>query len=184
MVVITSPLAPLTLPVLVKFLLAQSIKISLQTMIRMLGMVILIPLISVELLRRLAPFLLESLMKRQFPISLVIFSIINLGVFSRYADFFYQKPATILVAALVGIALAVIYLGAGLLFLWRKPVEDRVASAISIGNMNNVLVIVFSSQFFGPLEPTVAAMYMIPFFGLILPLRSYYQWHKRKNQPT
>jgi len=39
--------------------------------------------------------------------------------------------------------------------------------------MNNVLVIVFASEFFGPLEPTVAAMYMIPFFGLILPIRGY-----------
>jgi BASS family bile acid:Na+ symporter len=37
--------------------------------------------------------------------------------------------------------------------------------------MNNVLVIVFAARFFSPIEPTLAAMYMIPFFGLILPLR-------------
>ena len=40
-------------------------------------------------------------------------------------------------------------------------------------NMNNVLVLVFASEFFGPLEPTLAAMYMIPFFGLIFPMRVY-----------
>jgi len=38
-----------------------------------------------------------------------------------------------------------------------------------LGNMNNVLVIVFSSEFFGPIEPMVAAMYIIPFFGLVMP---------------
>lgn len=44
-------------------------------------------------------------------------------------------------------------------------------------NMNNVLVIVFSSQFFGPIEPMVAAMYMIPFFAVVIPLR-YYRYRK------
>mgnify|MGYP007111973671 FL=1 len=32
-----------------------------------------------------------------------------------------------------------------------------------MGNMNNVLVIVFASAFFGPIEPLVPAMYIIPF---------------------
>jgi hypothetical protein len=49
--------------------------------------------------------------------------------------------------------------------------------------MNNVLVIVFSSEFFTPLEPTVAAMYMIPFFGLILPAEGIWGLEKKeKNQ--
>ena len=43
-----------------------------------------------------------------------------------------------------------------------------------LGNLNNVLVIVFSSEFFGPVEPLVAAMYMIPFFVIVIPLRYYY----------
>ena len=42
-----------------------------------------------------------------------------------------------------------------------------------MGNMNNVLVIVFASAFFGPIEPLVSAMYIIPFFGLVMPLRYY-----------
>ncbi len=37
--------------------------------------------------------------------------------------------------------------------------------------MNNVLVIVFSSRFFGPLSPTLAAMYMFPFYTLIVPAK-------------
>jgi BASS family bile acid:Na+ symporter len=39
--------------------------------------------------------------------------------------------------------------------------------------MNNVLMIVFSAQFFGPRETMTAAMYLLPFFGLVLPLRYY-----------
>jgi len=37
--------------------------------------------------------------------------------------------------------------------------------------LNNVLVLVFSSQFFGPMAATLAAMYMFPFFAMIIPIR-------------
>jgi BASS family bile acid:Na+ symporter len=50
-----------------------------------------------------------------------------------------------------------------------------------LGNMNNVLVIVFSSAFFGPIEPIVAAMYIIPFLGLVMPLRYYAQRRTRAD---
>jgi BASS family bile acid:Na+ symporter len=74
----------------------------------------------------------------------------------------------------VAVILCAIYCLAGILFFRNHPLENRMAGAVMMGNMNNVLVIVFSSQFFGPVEPMVAAMYMIPFFGLVIPLRYYY----------
>jgi len=173
MVVISSALVPFTLPALVKVLLGRTIEISLIGMMRTLSMVIFVPILAVETLRRWAPGILESINKKRYPISLTIFAIINLGVFSGYSDFFFQNPVTILEAACVAIALGGIYLVIGIVILYKAPVEDRLASAIVLGNINNVLVIVFASEFFGPLEPTVAAMYMIPFFGLILPMRGY-----------
>lgn len=173
MVVISSPLVPFTLPALVKILLGQSIEISLLSMMRILCMVVFVPIFAVEILRRAAPRILDSIMKRRYPISLVIFAVINLGVFSKYSEFFYQNPLTILEAAFVAILLGGIYLVVGISALWQGPIENQISSAISLGNMNNVLVLVFASEFFTPLEPTVAAMYMIPFFGLIFPLRVY-----------
>jgi len=172
-VVISSVLVPFTLPALVKLLLGRSVEISLTGMMRILGMVIFIPILAVEGFRRWAPAVLASLHRKRYPISLAIFALCNLGVFSGYSDFFFQNPATILEAACVAIALGGIYLVVGIVLLWKRPVEDRLASVIVFGNMNNVLIIVFASEFFGPLEPTVAAMYMIPFFGLILPMRGY-----------
>jgi BASS family bile acid:Na+ symporter len=178
MVVVSSLLAPFTLPLLVKLLLGRSIEISLIAMMRMLCMVIFVPIAAAEILKRFAPRVKEGLMKRNFPISLVVFSMIMLGVFSRYAGFFYQRPSTILVATAVATVLAGIYAMVGLAFLWRGTLEDQLGAAVSLAHVNNVLVIVFSSQFFGPLEPTLSAMYIIPFFGLILPLRSFSQRRK------
>jgi len=173
MVVVSSLLVPFTLPGLVELLLGRTIEISLPGMVRILCMVIFVPILAVETFRRWAPGVLASIHRKRYPISLAIFALCNLGVFSSYSDFFFQNPATILEAACVAIALGGIYLLVGIALLWRGPVKDRLASVIVFGNMNNVLVIVFASEFFGPLEPTVAAMYMIPFFGLILPLRGY-----------
>ena len=179
MVVVSSPLAPFTLPLLVKLLLGRSLEISLFAMMRMLCMVIFIPVIAVEILRRFAPKTREWILKWNFPISLGIFSMIMLGVFSRYAGFFHQQPATILVATFVATVLALVYVLAGLILFWGKDPQDQLGAAVSLTHVNNVLVIVFSSQFFGPLEPTLSAMYMIPFFGLILPLRSFSRWREK-----
>jgi BASS family bile acid:Na+ symporter len=60
---------------------------------------------------------------------------------------------------------------AGILLTWGLKREDRLAGAISFANMNNVLIVVFSSQFFGPLAPALAALYMLPFFTMIVPAR-------------
>jgi BASS family bile acid:Na+ symporter len=131
MVVVTSLLVPFTLPPLVGLLFGQTMHISLFSMTRLLSIVIFIPILSVEVVRKVFPGLAE---------------------------------------------LGALYLMAGLFISWGRTVEDQLAAVISLGIMNNVLVIVFSSEFFTPIEPTVAAMYMIPFFALIIPLRAYRGW--------
>jgi BASS family bile acid:Na+ symporter len=172
-VILSSLLVPFTLPLLVNLLFARSMEISLPAMMRLLLLVVFIPLGAAEGLRRCSGALVERLLRNQFPISVSLFAVTNLGIFSRYSDFFYQQPQAIAVATLVACILGAFYFLAGLLVAWRRPLEDQLGAVIGLGIMNNVLVIVFSSQFFGPLEPTVAAMYMIPFFGLLLPLRAY-----------
>jgi BASS family bile acid:Na+ symporter len=79
--------------------------------------------------------------------------------------------------------LAVVYFVAGMLFSWGRPLPDHLSSIIAFGIMNNVLVLVLSSQFFSPIEATVAAMYTIPFFALIVPLRLYQNWARRQGAP-
>jgi BASS family bile acid:Na+ symporter len=180
MVVVTSPLIPFTLPALVELLLSRSVTIPFIDMFGMLSFVIFVPMILVEFFRRKAPRLISGIMAMQYPLSLILFALINLGVFSRYADFFYQEPAVIIEAAAAAAALGGIYGLSGALFFFKRPLDDRFAGAISVGNMNNVLVIVFASQFFGPLEPTVASLYILPYFALIIPMRFCEHREKRK----
>jgi len=171
MVVISSLLVPFTLPLLVKVLLGKTMEIPLLLMMGMLMLVIFVPLLAVGAVRRFLPGAVRLLLKGRYVLSLMIFWGVNIGVFSKYSDFFYRNPGTILVATAASVAIGGIFLILGILALGRAPVEDRLASAISMVNVNNVLIVVFAARFFGPLEPTVAAMYLIPFYGLIVPLR-------------
>ncbi len=171
MVIVTSLIVPFSLPSLVKLLAGAEIEIPLSTMIELLAVVIFIPIIAVIFLRRYLPSLIQFLADRQFHISLVLFTLINLGVFSKYSHFFFSHPESIVLSIAVAYILSVIYFVTGLLMTPGLNSSERVAAGVSLALMNNVLVIVFSSRFFGPLSPTLAAMYMFPFFTIIVPAK-------------
>ncbi len=180
-VVVTSLLAPFSLPALVKFIAAKDLAISFPAMLKMLATVIFIPILLVELIRYLMPKLVGPVLKVRYPVSLAMFGVINLGVFHRYASFFRQDPLVIVMAIIVVFILASVFCAVGILFFRKSSLENQLAGAVMMGNINNVLVIVFASQFFGPVEPLVAAMYMIPFFVLVIPLRYYH--HRKTKKP-
>lgn len=180
-VVITSALVPFTLPLLIEIIAGREVTLSFMSMLRMLATVIFVPITVAEIVRRLFPKIVAPVLKIQFPVSLLLFAVINLGVFYRYAPFFKKEPSVIAMATVVVFVLAAIYCVVGILFFHNRPIGDQLAGAVMLGNINNVLVIVFSAEFFGPVEPLVAAMYMIPFFVVIIPLRWYR--HRKINTP-
>lgn len=171
MVVVTSLLVPVSLPCLVKLLAGTDISVPVDLMIQMLSLVIFVPMGAVVIMKRIAPGVLERISAGQFPISLVLFGLINLGVFSKYSHFFFHHPGQIGVALVVGYVLSAFYYLTGFLVSPSRKPAERLAAGVSLALMNNVLVIVFSSRFFGPLSPTLAAMYMFPFFTMIAPVK-------------
>jgi bile acid:Na+ symporter, BASS family len=170
-VIVSSLLVPFTLPPLVELLAGAEVAIPIAPMMKLLAQVIFIPLTAVFLIRRFRPGLLEPLAPWQYPISLTLFAVINLGVFSRYSSFFFQNPGQLFLSIGVAYALSFLYYAIGFALTPRQSLSHRISAAISLAVMNNVLVIVFSSEFFGPLCPTLAAMYMFPFYTMIVPVR-------------
>jgi BASS family bile acid:Na+ symporter len=171
MVVVSSLIAPFSLPTLVSLLVGRTIEIPFLMMVKILAMVIFLPAGAAILLRNVYPPLLEKLERFQFPASLLTFACINLGVFAKYSSFFLKTPVVVAETILVAFVLSAIYHAVGLLVTWRMKREDRLAGAISFAVINNVLIVAFSSHFFGPLSPTLAALYLLPFFTMIVPAR-------------
>jgi BASS family bile acid:Na+ symporter len=182
-VVLSSILVPFTLPALAHIFAGKTIEISLLGMSRLLGLVIFCPLILAEILKRFAPDFTVKLSRAQYGVSLVSFVITNIGIFSRYAAFLREEPSTVLISLGVSVILAIAYFVAGMLFSLGRPLPDHLALIISFGIINNVLALVLSSEFFSPIEATVAAMYTIPFFGLLVPLRLYQNRANRQVAP-
>ena len=171
MVVVSSLLAPFSLPALVSLLIGQTIEIPFLIMVKILAMVVFLPAVAAILLRYLYPSFLEKLERVQFPVSLTTIACINLGVFAKYSSFFIEMPVKVAETILLAFILSGIYHLVGFLVTWGMKREDRLAGAISFAYINNVLIIAFSSQFFGPLSPALAALYMLPFFIMIVPAR-------------
>ncbi len=182
MVIITSLLAPFSLPVLAKTIAGAEVQIPLDLMVRLLAMVIFAPILALIIARRFFSGVLEKLIQFHFPVSLTIFAAINLGVFSKYSRFFFHSPHFIVMSLGIAYGLSVIYYMVGFLLVPGKHASARIAAGISFAVMNNVLVIVFSSHFFGPLSPTLAAMYMFPLFSMVIPIKilgSRFKWLSR-----
>ncbi|MBU0513575.1 MAG: hypothetical protein KJ621_02270 [Proteobacteria bacterium] len=169
--VVTSVLVPFTLPALVKLLMGADLQISFWHMARLLLVVIFAPLGLTVVARRFAPRVLDLIDRRAFPLSLAMFFLINAGVFSTQADFLRREGWAVLAAVLGAGLLGVIYALTGLLYgLFRRGMTQALTGAAGLSFINNVLVVVFAAKFFGDQGPLLAAMYMIPFFGLLVPL--------------
>lgn len=169
--VFSSLCVPVTLPFLLSFLAGSQTSMDMGAMVRMLAMVILVPALAGEGVNRYAPGLGRSIMKHGFPISLACICFTNLGVFSRYSGFFLANPESLPVALAIACVLGGVFLFVGGVLYRTRSIAEQLAAMISLGCLNNVLALVFSSRFFGPTEASIIAMYSITLFLLIVPLQ-------------
>ena len=171
-VVLSSLMVPLTLPAWVKLLMGTELHIPLLHMVRMLALVIFLPLVMAMGLRRLWPGLVTVLTRAQYAVSLCLFLVINLGIFAAYSEFLLSRPGEVLWALLVACALAAIAPVMAEGFARTAPkVLDKLTGAVCLTFVNNVLIVVFSFEFFDAQAPMVAALYMVPFFAMVVPIR-------------
>lgn len=171
-VVVTSLLVPLTLPSLARLLMGAELTIPYWPMVRLLLLVIFIPLFLSIGMRRTLPAAIPHLARFQFPILLMLFLSINLGVFATYADFLRANLQVVLQIALVCCFNALAFAGSG--FLLGRLSRGRLNGldgAVLTTYVNNVLIVVFAARFFGPTEPLMAAAYLLPLNVMLLPIR-------------
>ncbi len=149
-VVITSALVHFTLPALIKTVAAKEMMISFLPMLKMLATVIFIPIAIVELIRYLLPRLRCPDFKSS--VSFIAFDVCldQSGSFLSVC-LFSERPLGD-------------YHGGGGCFracgcllcgghLFRKgPLENQLAGAVMLGNINNVLNVVFLQGFSAPLS--------------------------------
>jgi bile acid:Na+ symporter, BASS family len=170
MTVVTTLVLPLSLPLIVKVLVGRDIHFDLFGLARFMMTLIFVPLLASLFFRRWLPRASDWLEEHSYLISLFLFAAMNLGAFGLYAPFLRAHHAQVVVSILVGSGLGALMAGTGLILFKSSPPLERVAAAGALGWINNVLVIVLGSYFNDPLTSVVAALYLIPYYILIIPL--------------
>jgi predicted Na+-dependent transporter len=170
MTVVTTLLLPLTLPLIVEFLVGRKIHFDLFALTRFMMTLIFVPLLASLFFRRWLPRASVWMEGHSYAISLLLFVAMNLGAFGLYAPFLRAHQHKVVVAVLAGSGLGALMAGTGLILFKSSPPTERVAAAGALGWINNVLVIVLGGYFNDPLTSVVAALYLIPYYVLIIPL--------------
>ena len=170
-VILSSLLLPFTLPPLVWALSGKAMQVGVLPMVQMLALMIFVPALSGRACARWQPRLTQWLLGNSYPLSLLAVGLTNIGVFSRYSEYFLKTPQQALEATAAGsLMVFCLMVVAG---WWARRLEPVVRSTTLVCLLfpNYILVLAFSCQFFGPLEATFAATYSVPFFLQLLFLR-------------
>lgn len=170
-VILSSLVLPFTLPPLVAGLAGRSMQVGLWPMARMLALLIFVPALAGRVCAKKSPRLTRWLLGHSYALSLLAVGLTNLGVFSRYSEYFLKSPERALEAtAAGGLMVVLLMLAAGWCCRRLSPVH-RATALVCLLFPNYILILAFSCQFFGPAEATFAATYSVPFFLQLLFLR-------------
>jgi len=174
MITTTSLAVPLVLPLLVYLFFRMQFSIPFPNMILILSAGLLVPLASGWATKRYLPRAAKLIERRSFPISVVAIILINLGLFAKFSNYFFEDApfvaGTIALAfalfgiyGLLGYAIDVIFLSDDKCLESEKK-RNRLSAFISMSYVNNILVAVFAQQFFGSHIAALAAFYNIPYY--------------------
>ena len=167
----TSVVLPVTLPLMAKLLAGRDLVIDPIHLGGLIGAIIFIPLGAANLTQRLLPGLSQWLESRSYYPSLILIAVINLGAFGNFAPFLKAHQSQLFLALGLSTALALVLAGLGAATFWRRQPPVQTAAAASLGWINNILVLVLGNDLGNPQVSLLAALYLIPFHLLILPLR-------------
>jgi len=173
MIIITSLAVPVVLPLMVYLFFKAEFSIPFPNMVLILSAGLLVPLASGWATKRYLPRAAKLIERRSFPMSLIAIILINLGLFAKFSNYFFEDPTFVAGTTALAFALFGIYglLGYSIdaIFLRDKCGEsekkrNRLSAFISMSYVNNILVAVFAQQFFGSHVAALAAFYNIPYY--------------------
>ncbi|MDN5868686.1 MAG: hypothetical protein L0H55_14980 [Candidatus Nitrosocosmicus sp.] len=101
-------------------------------------------------------------------------SLMNLGIYSKFSDYFISEYQFAITMTVIAFALFFVYGFVGYFtshILGKKDKSSRIAGFVIMSYINNTLVVVFASQFFGTEVAALAVFYNLAYYGLIVPMK-------------
>ena len=173
-------LTPFTLPILVKIYTdftasGHSLNISTFDMILLLSIIIAVPFVLAQLTRLWLSRLHHIMQSRGFYLGLVFVFLIIYMIFSDISEFILANLSVILTSFSVSLLIAAILLLLTFLMTYGEARDQRLAIIISCCGINNMLAVIFCTDFFTPWETITTATYIIP-FNMLIPVYRFIGW--------
>lgn len=174
-VLVTSIAVPFVLPSLVYILIDhREFNLPIADMVILLASALILPLIGGWAMKQKVPILTKKIDTHSFVPSMVLISIINLGIFAKYSDYFFTHSSFVLYMLVASFVFFFVYGFIGYLsgyILERNDKSFRIAAFVIMSYVNNVLVVVFAARFFGDEIAALAAFYNLSYYGMMIPLK-------------
>ncbi|MGD9535447.1 MAG: bile acid:sodium symporter family protein [Candidatus Nitrosocosmicus sp.] len=174
-IISSSIIVPFVLPSLVYFLVDfEEFNIPLIDMTILLTEALFLPLFVGWLVKSKAPRIANKIEKGSFIPSVVLVSLMNLGIYAKYSNYFFSDYSFVVVTLIAAFTLFFIYGFIGYFtsyMIGKKNKSARIAAFVIMSYVNNTLVVVFASQFFGTEVAALAAFYNLAYYGLMVPMK-------------
>ncbi|MDR4512702.1 MAG: arsenic resistance protein [Nitrososphaeraceae archaeon] len=183
MIILTSIAVPFILPSLVFLLVDVSkFEIPIANMMILLAEALFLPLFAGWFTKRKAPKLAKKIEEKSFILSLILISFINFGIFAKYSNYFFSQYSFVITMSIAAFALYIIYglIGYVSAFLFdKKDKSFRIAAFVIMSYVNNILIVVFASKFFGNEVAALAAFYNLSYYSMIIPMKKIFYLKKK-----
>ncbi|MEO0341065.1 MAG: bile acid:sodium symporter, partial [Bacteroidota bacterium] len=168
---LTSMLAPFTLPLLFYFLIDSSIEINQWSLFWDAASMIFIPMLLSVVIKPMFPRYIKRVMPAFTAINIIILFLILVTSFGSQRALILSAPLTYLGDALVIVLIFILLHLIGYLMSYKMEKKDRIALIVESAYMNNGLAIVLAANFFSPYVLILMVLAEIPWSLLLIPLR-------------
>jgi len=181
--VITSLLAPFTMPFLIELFIGVETQASFMDMVVMLAKVVFVPFILSLSVKRALPELVRRTSKSYALINIFLLFLIIMAIIGSYSEYMLEDAAkTLKMAGFFFILALMMHIIGWYASFWR-PLGDRVASATVVFYCNISLGVVFADKFFPPMVVLGVVLYNIPWSTMPVPFHYIVKRMERNNKP-
>ena len=185
MIILTSIIVPFILPSLVFLLVDVSkFEIPVENMMILLAEALFLPLFAGWFTKRKASKLAKKIEEKSFLLSMILISFINFGIFAKYSNYFFSQYSFVITMTVAAFALYFVYGLIGYVsafLLGKKDRSFRIAAFVIMSYVNNILVVVFASEFFGSEIAALAVFYNLSYYSLIIPMKKIFYLKNERN---
>jgi len=174
--IVTSLLAPFTIPLLFHFLVEQDIAVNHVQLFWDSASMIFVPMLASVVLKRTVPRFIKRVSPSFTAINIILLFLIVTSSFGSQRTMLLNNPVGLLENILWMYFLSLLVHAFSFLLALGRPKEDRIAIIVERSYMNNGLAVVLAATSFPPSILILMVLSEIPWSTTLMPLR----WFLRK----